>query len=372
VAIIEKLRYLASTDFATTDFSDEEKELYHVAKTFLLSDEAQAEKNAIKLFHTTTNNEIKGIAGSFILNLLVWQERFDELSLYGIPRNQQEAAAISLYNVKETKAELTKKVDCLDLQPSEVGWAIVTVDINGHKVDLMVDTGAGITVINESTATQCGVVLSDTINEALEAQDSLENKLVLPTAMIDSILIGESTFAKKLCMVIPDSALDFGDVKINGTIGWELIRQLKWVFKFEEGKVYVSSPALESVCRNMAYDMFPIVRVEIAGKIMYMGLDTGATTTMFGKSMEGNYDNMEQSSTKSGGAGGYKEEASIVIPEIEIDFGEGSVLLNNINLVTDNEKSKSGFFITPGILGIDIAQRNTFTLDYFNRHISVQ
>jgi len=368
---IEKLRYLASNDFSIVSCSEEEQELYHAAKAFLLSNEEQAGDIAKKLFHAAAGKDVKDTAVSLILNLLVWQERFDELSLFGIPRNPGEAAAISLYNVKETKASLTKNVDCLDLRPSEVGWAIITVNINGHEIDLMVDTGAGITVINETTAEQCGIALTDIIDEALEAQDANENKMVLPTAIIDSISIGESTFNKKLCMVIPDAALDFGEVKINGTVGWELIKQLKWVFNFGEGKVYISSSMSENVCRNMAYDSFPLVRVTINGKQMTMGLDTGATTTMLGKSMTDNFIGMEQSTITSGAAGGYKDEACLIIPEIEIGIGDGVVLLENHSLITDSEKSKSGFFITPGILGIDIAQRKVLTLDYLNHHISI-
>ena len=172
-------------------------------------------------------------------------------------------------------------------------------------------------------------------------------------------------------MVIPDSALDFGDVKINGTIGWELIRQLKWEFNFEKQKVYISAPKKEDVCRNMAYDSFPLVRVSIDSKQQFMGLDTGANTTMFGKVMKDNFENLEQSSVTSGAASGYKDNNSLVIPELNIGIGEGKVLLKNLNLLTDDEKSKSGFFITPGILGMDIARHNILTIDYFNRHISV-
>jgi predicted aspartyl protease len=369
---IDKLRYLASRDFSIEEYSEDEKELYRAAKAFLLSDEEQAESIAKKLFHMSANEEVKSIAVSIILNLLVWQERFDELSVYGIPRDPQEAAAISLYNIKETKATLTNSIDCLNLRPSEVGWAVITVDINGHETDLMLDTGAGITVINETTAKQCGVELIDITDEALDAQDAHGSRMVLPTALIDSFSIGASTFNNKLCMVIPDSALDFGEVKINGTIGWELIKQLKWVLDFKEKKAYISSPKSENVCRNMAYDSFPLVKVTIDGKQLSLGLDTGATATMFGKSMTYGIGGMKQSIVKSGAAGGYKEETCFIIPKLEITVNGENVLLQNLNLLTDNEKSKSGFFITCGILGIDIAKQNILTVDYFNRHLSVR
>jgi len=190
--------------------------------------------------------------------------------------------------------------------------------------------------------------------------------------MIDSISIGGSKFTNKLCMVIPDSALDFGEVKIYGTIGWELIKHLKWAFDFTEGKVYVSSPKNENVFRNMAYDSYPLVRVSINGKQMNMGLDTGATATMFGKAMMNNFGEMARTTIKTGAAGGYRENDSFIIPELEINIGERSVNLINLNLLTENEHSKSGFFITPGVLGIDIARRNVLTVDYFNRHLSVR
>ena len=352
--------------------SEEEQELYRAAKAFLLSEEEQAEEYAKKLFHAATSEEVKDTAASLIFNLLMWQERFDEFSLYGIPRNQGEAAEISLYNVKDAKADLTNQIDCLDLWPSEVGWAIITVSINGYDIDLVVDTGAGITVINETTAKQCGVVLDGAVDEALEAQDAHNDKIVLPTATIDNISIGESKFSKKSCLVIPDSALDFGEVKMNGTVGWELIRQLKWVFDFGEGKVYVNSPKIENVTRNMAYDSYPLVRVLINGKQMNMGLNTGATSTMFGKSMVENISEMKQATVKTGAAGGYREDTCHKIPELEIGIGERTVRLENLSLLTDREHSSIGFFITPGILGIDIARRNILTIDYFNRHLSIQ
>jgi len=372
MTFFEKLRCLAQNDFSASAYSEEENELYLAAKAFLLSDEVQVEAIVKKLFKTASD-EIKSIAVSLIPNILMQQERFEALSEYDIPRNDGEAAAISLYNVKETRMDLTEGTDCLDLLPNEMGWAVVTVKINGHDINLMVDTGAGITVINETTANKCGVIRVNTVDKALEAQDANSNKIVLPTAMIDEISIGTSVFSNKICMVIPDNALDFGTAKINGTIGWELINKLKWVFNFKEKKVFVSKPKPENVCKNMSYDAFPMVRVEINNKQMYMGLDTGANATMFGKSMINNINvsNMAKSSIKVGAAGGYNDFDTFIIPDIKIKVGEGTAHLKKLYLLTDSEKSKSGFFITPGIIGMDIAQQGVLTLNYFNRHICI-
>jgi len=368
MTFIEKIRYLANADFTVSSCDKEEKELYHAARAFLLSDEAEAEKIAKQLFKIATNADIKNIATSLILNLYTWQGRFDELAEYGIPRSPEEAVAIALYNVKNTTAKLTSKTDCLELIHSKVGWAIAVVNINGVDVELMIDTGAGITVINETTAKKCGI----SSNEAIESQDALGNKMSIPGAMIDKISIGESEFCNKMCMVIPDNAIDFGEVKINGTIGWELICQLKWEINFKENKAYVTAPKKENVLRNMAYDFFPLVRTTVNGQQVSLGLDTGATATKFGAIMKDSFGNIKQTSIKSGGAGGYREEEAFIIPKIELSFDETEIYMENISVSVEHECSKSGIFITPGILGIDIAKGRTLTIDYHNRHLAIK
>jgi predicted aspartyl protease len=366
---IEQLRYLPSAEFPKSDCTEEERKLYDAAKTFLASDEAQAEEIAKQLFQSTENEEVKSAAASLLFHLLVWQERFDEITDYGIPRNQEEAVAVSLFNTtKKMTAKLTDKTDCLELVPSSVGWAVATVNINGHNVDLMIDTGAGITVINESIANKCGVVM-DSGN--VDSKDAIGNDLSLPTATLAQISIGNSKFINKRCMVIPDSALDFGEVKINGTIGWELIKQLKWVFDLAKGSAFVSAPKPSDVKRNMAYDAFPLVSVEIEGKKMTVGLDTGATTTRFGKSMSVEFPDTSKSTQQISGAGGSMEDSVCIVPKVNIAIDGGVVSLKDVSISENNECSKSGFFITPGILGIDIAKESVLTLDYFNRHISI-
>ena len=104
---------------------------------------------------------------------------------------------------------------------------------------------------------------------------------------------------------------------------------------------------------------------------MFMGLDTGGNMTKFGKVMTSNFDGLQKTTITSGAAGGSREEDCLIIPKMEINIGNGSVLLTNTKILKDMENTKSGFFVTPGILGIDIAQRSTLIIDYFNRYISV-
>jgi hypothetical protein len=166
--------------------------------------------------------------------------------------------------------------------------------------------------------------------------------------------------------------LEFEVGKINGTVGWEVICQLKWEIDFNNRKVTLAAPTHEDVIRNMVCDFFPMVTVSVNNKQMTLCLDTGANTTRLGAVLSGYFSEYEESTMETLAAGSERKERVHVIPEVHFSVGEGAVKLSKVDLAVDNECTKSKFFITPGIIGSDIAMNSIMTIDWFNRHFSIK
>jgi hypothetical protein len=166
--------------------------------------------------------------------------------------------------------------------------------------------------------------------------------------------------------------IDFGEHKINGTVGWELICKLKWVIDYRNKIAYISVPRKENVVNNMLCDYFPMTRAKINNKYFILGLDTGANKTRFGSIMKDYFKDFKQATVKTEGAGSFIEENTYIIPEVDIFLENALIKLEDLNLTLEDYCNKSQFYITPGILGNDIINGKALTIDFYNRLLSIQ
>jgi len=366
---ITKVRHLTYNDFTVSDYSDDEKDLYHASKAFLASDEKQAEEIAKKIYLSTADMEIKNTVRHFLYCLLVRQERFSELPQFDIPNNTEEEIVISLLSSLDTTAKTTNNYDCLELLPHPFEQLFITVQINSVDVVMLIDTGCQLTTISETTAQKCNITAN---TDATDSYNTYGEKISVYIAPVNCLSIGKSTFYNSACTVVPDSMITIDDVTIDGILGWETISKLKWEFDMKQKKVIISAPKNADLIRNLVYDQFLMVTVNVDGKKMTMGMDTGASHTQFGTVLSDIFSDCEEENITTSGAGSSREERVYVIPRVSLSIGDGAVQLENVNMLADYESCASKFFITPGVLGFDIAKDKTMTIDWFNRHLSVR
>jgi len=369
----EKVRNLAHRDFDTTDCSDEQKQLHNAAKCFLCADEKNAEQILRNLYGSTQYAEMKNFAVDLLFPLLLWQDRFDELAQFGIPRNNDDQEQINSYNTKNMTSVLSPISKELPMPPAIADLPAVCVQINGVDVELLIDTGALFTMVSESVAKKCGITKSGV---SMEAATPLGNSLSTQFALIDSFMVGNCEFKNKSCIVVPDSAYDTGDPDaptLNGKIGWEIIKNLRWTINYKDRSVCIEASMVCDKPKNMCCDFFPMVNIKINGRNVTMGIDTGAGATQFGNCESSFYDleKLEKFTTETFATGTIVEISGAIIPHIDAQMSGSAFTISNAILYPEREYSLSKTFLQPGVLGSDIVQGKTLVIDYPNRNLSV-
>lgn len=372
--VFESIKRLPFGVLDSIDCAANQQKLVDAARAFLSMDEKRAEEIAREIFAHEHDADTKNMAVSLLFALLLWQDRYDEMAPLGLPRDDDDSEAIMVYDPRELIIKLSPAT-VEHKMPQTIGnLPAVQVRINDVDVVLLIDTGAMISTVTESMAKRCALMAGET---ALEADNPFGSSVTTQLAYANMLNIGGHEFIHKPFIVIPDAALDFHDQfpdlpPIFGTIGWEVIRKLKWTIDFKNRTVLIESPVHRRVAPNMCCDFFPMVRVEIDNKSMVLGLDTGATTTHFGMSMTSCFGGLAQTTKAGGGVGvAHCEEKGSAIPELLLLVEGTEIVLENAWVYSDREYSMSNTFILPGILGSDIAKNASLVIDYANRHLAV-
>jgi len=369
---IETIKNLCIFDSPDEGLSKEQSKLRLAAKAFLSGNDERAESLARELYHETNNTEIKNTSCDILFALLLWQDRFEELELFGLPRDDSDALQIAVYNIPNAEILLSDipyeaKMPCYPMvQP------IMTVVINGESIDLLVDTGARPSAITRSVAERCNIVVGESNIDVHNAQGA---KASVELATINTFVIGNIIFKNLHCIVVPDGMLDShvdGKFRINGTIGWEAIRRLHWEIDYKNRVVRVKAPCHEAVERNMCCDFSPMVNAHLGnGEKIVMELDTGANISYFGKRMAGILANTIVSPDKSGGFIHTERNKKNIIPDQFLSINGARISLKNILIDENKNVSTARTFITAGILGSDVADGRVLVIDYTNRHLSI-
>ena len=374
--ILERVKRLCYMDISEEELNPEQTKLYHAAKAFLDADEATAELLAKELYTGAQEARIKDIAVSLLFALLLWQGRFDEMAAYGLPRNDDDAEQIAVYDTRDSDIIYSSNQSEHDMPDFPLVQPIITVEINGVDIDLIIDTGALITTISQSVAERCGVAVSGT---TAEADGAAGNSFQVQLASISEIKVGNLIYTNKQCIIIPDAALYFSDIndglQMNGTIGWEIIKLLRWEIDYKNRRVCLQKPQPEDVVKNMCCDFFPMTKITLDNSAeITVGLDTGATYSFFGKEAVDMFPNAIESKRTSGGAGATDgvEEAGYPLPGLRFYHGNAEVKLDNAFMYKDRGYSFAKTFITPGTLGSDIASNRVLVLDYGNRRLDLK
>src|SRR5699024_282650 len=118
--------------------------------------------------------------------------------------------------------------------------------INGIEVNLLFDTGSMATVLSYEVAKKCGAII-DSQQSTLEGQDAAGNILNPMPAQIKNIKINEIAIENKMCLLLPSEMLEFGVDeygkvrRIDGAIGWDIIKNFKWTINPKEKKIIVET-----------------------------------------------------------------------------------------------------------------------------------
>ncbi|MDR1692799.1 MAG: retroviral-like aspartic protease family protein [Oscillospiraceae bacterium] len=373
MTFIESAKRLGVADFPENGLSEEQSKLRLVVKSFLECNEEKAEELARELLASARDEEIEKMAYELLFSILLWQDRFDELTSLGFPRNDDDMEQIAMYDTRDAEFLLSHEISEAEMPEFPMIQPIMTVQINGKNVNLLVDTGAMFTVITQSVAE-----LTDSKPEekSVNADAVTEGSVVTRAAHIKELKLGKSVIRNKRCLIMPDEALDFsaaGGPKINGMIGWEIIKRLQWEIDYKNRRIRLCAPRKSDVDRNMCCDFYPMVRMIVNGEPITAALDTGGNKTNFGKSMVGRFPGAEKDKRQMAGAG--QSEASeyegYVIPELPIFFDDKQIVAKNAFIHTSREFSPARTLLLSGSIGSDLFFDHVLKIDFENRHMSI-
>jgi len=366
----DKISWLTWENFDPSTASSHEKRLYTAAQAFLHQDEAAAEEILRALQIETLSEEMEEAAEALMFALLVWGDRFSELSDLGIPTDEEEAKILSHYANPETTYEVLSPLTEAPMATAIVGLPCMQVMINGFPVNLVIDTGAMLTTISKSVADRCGI---KTTAFSVQPKNAFNEDFAVDHGIIADLVVGNLCIQNKECMVLADALIDFGGIgSIDGTIGWEVIKRMKWSLDYLARRIRIEESVKSETKKNLSCDFFPLVRIESNGLEIMAGLDTGANQSLLGSVMKPLMSPTRKIIQRLAVAGNVRDTSLNLIERFELAIGGQNITLRGIHLREDEIPIRPHLFQLPCLIGSDIAEGKTLVIDYPNRHLEIK
>jgi predicted aspartyl protease len=217
----------------------------------------------------------------------------------------------------------------VNMSMSGVGTPLIPVKIAGKDYNFWLDTGSSLTMLASDVAKDLNIqpLVSDTLEIVtstgrVKAQPVLIPELQLGPLQVEnapSMIVDETMMQ----MREPESIMLSKQVKIDGIIGFDIIRQLDVELDYGEGIIRLRNPATSRTEneRNMFWVGLPIIRMSSTdGVPLHFGLDTGAQVTFVTETL---LDKLQVSparveSRRVGGLGGEISMRAPVMPDVRL------------------------------------------------------
>ncbi len=263
----------------------------------------------------------------------------------------------------------------IPLSISRVGTPVIPVRINGRDFFFWLDTGASMSILSSSTAREAGVAArgADTLSIATAAGQVPAVPALIATMEIGQIKVGNATamIVDESLMRVRDSARfsGSGNIRIDGIIGWDTIRELDLTIDFAHGEAVMRRPVRRTISRDL-WTLFwagvPIVRLQGGlGRAVHFALDTGAQETFATQWL------LEKAlvpvvSVERKRIGGMGEDISYTtrhIPQVSFDLSGQTLVVKQMLVYAPAFWT---FVHLDGVLGSDVARAGVMRIDATN------
>lgn len=263
-------------------------------------------------------------------------------------------------------ADIPAESITLPLTASQIGTPALTVRINGRSSRFWLDTGAGLTVLTESTARRCGIVPA---GPKTTADTTTRHKVAVRGAIIQDLRAGGIVFHNLPAIVLSDRDLRLPgllghSVALDGLIGWNALRHVAVELDLAAGccRLGPSQPVVDSR-RNLFWLGYPCACAAMAdGRPLVFGLDTGAAATSLRQPFLEKLGtrSLPQRTAKIAGAGGIESREVRFVPRLTVRLGGQSLVWRELSVWP-----VSGYALTPldGVLGADLLTIARLELD---------
>jgi predicted aspartyl protease len=330
--------------------TDSERRFAQTLASLLDGDLEKAEQGFADLRTSATDSIIRAGSRVIYTATLQYQEKWEALAALKNEPSQPKADrtdkasiewwAVAFKDVPPKTISFRTSSVMLPMSVSPVGTPLVAVRIGGKEYNFWLDTGSSMTMLASDVARDLNIV--PLVPDTLEIVTSTGRVKAHP-ALLPMLQIGTLVVRNAPTMIVDESLMQMREpklvelslkVKIDGIIGFDIIRQLDIEVDYGETSLRVRNPATsrrESE-RNMFWVGLPIVRLTSGdGVPLHFGLDTGAQETFVTETM---LDKLQLQaarveSRRVGGLGGEISLRAPVLPDVRLFVRGFPILLRS-------------------------------------------
>ncbi len=335
----EALAELHPVEAVASAHTDSEKEFAEALGNLMSGDLERAEQRFGKLRSTATDSIIRAGSRVIYTATLQYQEKWGPLAALKNEPSEPKAdrsdkASIELWadafkNVPPKTLTFHSTSVRLPMLVSAVGTPLVPVRIDGKEYNFWLDTGSSLTMLASDVARDLNI--TPLVPDTLEIVTSTGRVKANP-ALIPELQVGQMVVRNAPTMIVQEAMMEMREarpieeslqVKIDGIIGFDIIRQLDLEVNYGESSLRLRNPATSrrDADRNMFWVGLPIIRLMSEdGIALHFALDTGAQLTFVTETL---LDRLQLEaprieSRRVGGLGGEISLRAPVLPDLTV------------------------------------------------------
>ena len=335
----EALAELVPADAIMAARTPSEKEFAEALGNLMSGDLGTAEKRFGELLRTATDSIIRAGSRVIYTATLQYQEKWSALAaLKNEPSepklDRTDKASIELWadafkNVPPKTFTFRSSLSRMPMSMSAVGTPLIPVRIGGKVYNFWLDTGSSLSMLASDVAHDLNI--SPLVPDTLEIVTSTGRVKANP-ALIPQLEIGQLVVRNAPAMVVEESMMEMSEpraielsthVKIDGIIGFDIIRQMDLEVDYGENMLRLRDPSNSRPegDRNLFWVGLTVIRLTSTDGIpLHFGLDTGAQLTFVTETL---LDKLQLQaarieSRRVGGLGGEISLRAPVLPDLRV------------------------------------------------------
>jgi hypothetical protein len=335
----EALAELVPADAIVAARTPSEKEFAEALGNLMSGDLAKAEQRFGELRRTANDSIIRAGSRVIYTATLQYQEKWGALAaLKNEPSESKldrtDKASIELWadafkNVPPKTFTFRSSLARMPMSMSAVGTPLIPVRIGGKVYNFWLDTGSSLSMLASDVAHDLNI--SPLVPDTLEIVTSTGRVKANP-ALIPQLEIGQLVVRNAPAMVVEESMMEMSEpraielsthVKIDGIIGFDIIRQMDIEVDYGENVLRLRDPSNSRPegDRNLFWVGLPVIRLTSTDGIpLHFGLDTGAQLTFVTETL---LDKLQLQaarieSRRVGGLGGEISLRAPVLPDLRV------------------------------------------------------
>ncbi len=236
----------------------------------------------------------------------------------------------------------------------------INLTVQDKDMVALFDTGACLSVLPESLASELGLVIQDSV----AAKNNQGHFLNLKTSVLPKLTIGQCERSNLACLVSDDSLFDIqsDEGKIfpaHMILGWNAIKDFYWECNWAQKSMYVAPGGQEAVSESLEYEGFPLINATFKNEKLKAGLDIGHTATMIASKVQG-LDYRDTIETEITGLGTTSRVSVRTVNEFPVLIDTQPVFLKNVEVYPEIHGGKD----LDVLFGADLLEGFRWIMDY--------